>query len=269
LKDQKFPIVSPSQNQSFSDSYSEFYRPFRDFAFWVRRNFLLVIAVQIVAFGTAFWQYQASPGVIHGKARISTGWIFTKDLYRFFEDLRDAELQNRLGEFWPEAAFLKDGNDLENLRLLLNRNNEKSTIDSLHFQVLFDQSKKEDDKKTSQRLEKAFKAIVEPRPDISRKIKSHYSKAFKYKMRADSLYSQLKQMEKVELLKEKNNIFSSFYDELQFNSDSLTRRSSVGFKVAYISKEETKSKKPAIILFLSIQAVAGLLFLIRFLLTGK
>lgn len=257
-----------THNQSFTKSVADFFIPFQRFGRWLIQNWITVLIVQILAFGLAIRQYLNTPESIHGQAILSTGWLPTSDLKGFFENLRDAEIQNKLDDFWLKESNLHDGNELKNVKFLLSKSGGKKSVDIHSFQVSFEQNKVEPTTITEKRLINAMDLQLKSRSDIQQIIYKNLLLKRKLDLQKDGLQLVIQELAERNVEIKHKPILSIILKDIQHQSDSLARRSDLDISIASISTQSQVNSKPSILIFLLIEASAGLFFFIRFLLKG-
>ena len=114
----------------------EFLEPMRLFWTWCRAHFVPLLAAQVLILGIGAYVYVSTPLVQAGSAEIWMKWPATNQLSFFFEELRDAELNGHLPEFWQKKTGIAQDLILD-ARLRIPQPGEPKTLDSKKFVLDF------------------------------------------------------------------------------------------------------------------------------------
>lgn len=224
--------------------------------------------VQIFAFCLGVFTYHETPDILKGEANLTTGWLPTNYLNTYFENLRDAEIQNKLEDFWGSKSNEEDENEIKKITLLLPKAGEKKTIDTYGFRLSFELKKVESTRETENRLLKVLNLNLKPRPEIQRILTGHISQANKLSQFVDSLNQLEEELKNGKTLFKNTPILISVRKEIQYRRDSIRHRCNLDISVKSLSVERHKNLKPTIFLILLVESLAGLFYFSRFLWKG-
>jgi hypothetical protein len=261
------PLLS-AHSQRFINSISEFFIPFRLFGRWIKQNWVGLALVQISAMAIGILTYQKTPEIILGVASLTPGWLKENHIRTFIENLRDAEMQNRLEDFWRSPRNGNEVNELKNLRFQLLKPGQKKPDNPRSFQLAFELNKAEPAEITRQRIQKTVASHFQSRPEIQKILAANTDQNKKLGLQIDSLKNLMIELEKPNSVKNYAPILRSVLAIIQNQRDSTALRSNVDISVNSISIKPQKNPRPAVLVVLLLESFAFLFFFLRFLWKG-